>query len=194
MRSERRLKRLEHVLRRRQPDLTVVMENIHDPHNVSAVYRTCDAAGVTCVQLIYNSATFPRIGKKSSASANKWVERREFHDVHSCYDKLHAEGFVVYATHCGDNAVSLYEAELTQKAAIVIGNEHAGVSEEAARRADVLLHIPMFGMIQSLNVSVATAVILFEAVRQRQAAGSPNQVKYTEEELQRLLKEWALKR
>ncbi len=194
MKSERRLKKMEHVLRHRQPDLTVVMENIHDPHNVSAVYRTCDAAGVSAVQLIYNSTKFPRIGKKSSASANKWVERREFRDVQTCYEKLHAEGFVVYATHCGEKAVSLYETDLTKKAAIVIGNEHAGVSEEAAQQADVLLHIPMFGMIQSLNVSVATAVILFEAVRQRLAAGSPDQIKYSEEELQRMLKEWAMKR
>ena len=194
MRSERRLKKLEQVLRHRRPDLTVVMENIHDPHNVSAVYRTCDAAGVMGVQLIYNSTKFPRIGKKSSASANKWVERREFHDVQTCYEKLHEEGFVVYATHCAENAISLYEADLTKKVAIVIGNEHAGVSEEAAQRADVLLHIPMFGMIQSLNVSVATAVILFEAVRQRLAAGSTDQVIFPEEELQRLLKEWALKR
>jgi tRNA (guanosine-2'-O-)-methyltransferase len=194
MKSERRLKKMENVLRHRQPDLTVVMENIHDPHNVSAVYRTCDAAGVSAVQLIYNSTKFPRIGKKSSASANKWVERREFRDVQTCYEKLHAEGFVVYATHCGENAVSLYETDLTKKAAIVIGNEHAGVSEEAAQHADVLLHIPMFGMIQSLNVSVATAVILFEAVRQRLAAGSPGQIKYSEEDLQKMLKEWALKR
>jgi tRNA (guanosine-2'-O-)-methyltransferase len=194
MRSERRLKKLEQVLRHRQPDLTVVMENIHDPHNVSAVYRTCDAVGVTEVQLIYTGTKFPKIGKKSSASAKKWIERREFSDVQSCYDKLHAEGFTVYATHCAENAKSLYDIDLTKKTAIVVGNEHAGVSEEAAARADALVHIPMFGMIQSLNVSVATAVILFEAVRQRLAAGSGNQTKYSEEELQRLLKEWAMKK
>jgi tRNA (guanosine-2'-O-)-methyltransferase len=193
MRTERRLNRLEQVLRSRQPDLTIVMENIHDPHNVSAVLRSCDAAGVMEVQLIYTDVVFPDIGKKSSASAKKWVEVRQFKNVNECYKKLHEEGFSIYATHLEEKAESLYEINMTQKIAIVVGNEHNGVSQEAANSADGILQIPMFGMIQSLNVSVATAVILFEAVRQRIVSGKYKESKYTDAELAKLLKKWAMK-
>jgi tRNA (guanosine-2'-O-)-methyltransferase len=193
MRTERRLNRLETVLRRRQPDLTVVMENIHDPHNVSAILRSCDAAGVMGVQLIYTSTEFPDLGKKSSASAKKWVEQRHFENVKECYDKLHEEGYAIYATHLEEAAKVPYEIDMTKKTAFVVGNEHEGVSLEAAHLADGILQIPMFGMIQSLNVSVATAVILFEAVRQRIAAGHYAKARLSDVDLAKLLKEWAMK-
>jgi len=193
MRTERRLNRLEQVLRSRQPDLTIVMENIHDPHNVSAVLRSCDAAGVMEVQLIYTDEDFPDIGKKSSASAKKWVEQRQFKNVKDCYKKLHEEGFTIFATHLEGKAKSLFDINMSQKIAIVVGNEHEGVSSEAAQAADGILQIPMFGMIQSLNVSVATAVILFEAVRQRIATGHYTESKYSNIELAKLLTIWAMK-
>ncbi len=193
MRTERRLNRLMHVLRHRQPDLTIVMENILDPHNVSAVLRSCDAAGVMEVQLIYTDVNFPDIGKKSSASAKKWVELRKFNNVKDCYKKLHEEEFIIYATHLEEKAKSLFEIDMTKKIAIVVGNEHKGVSPEAAKLADSIIKIPMFGMIQSLNVSVATAVILFEAVRQRIASGQYDESKYSNTELAKLLRIWAMK-
>ena len=193
MRTEKRLKRLEEVLRHRQPDLTVVMENIHDPHNVSAILRSCDAAGVMEIQIIYGETEFPDIGKKSSASAKKWVELRQFANIKECYEKLHEEGYKIFATHLEEKAVSPYEIDMSKKIAIVFGNEHEGVSLEAASLADGIIQIPMFGMIQSLNVSVATAVILFEAVRQRIAAGHYNQSKIPDMALTKLIKEWAMK-
>lgn len=187
------MNRLETVLRRRQPDLTVVMENIHDPHNVSAILRSCDAAGVMGVQLIYTSTEFPDLGKKSSASAIKWVDRRRFESVKECYDTLHEEGYTIYATHLEEAAKVPYEIDMTKKTAFVVGNEHEGVSLEAAHLADGILQIPMFGMIQSLNVSVATAVILFEAVRQRIAAGNYAKARLSDVDVAKLLKEWAMK-
>jgi len=193
MRTERRLNRLVQVLRHRQPDLTVVMENIHDPHNVSAILRSCDAAGVMEVQLIYTDTEFPDIGKKSSASAKKWVDLRQFNNVKECYNKLHEEGFVIFATRLGKTAKSFYDIDMAGKVAIVVGNEHDGVSSEAAQLADGTLQIPMYGMIQSLNVSVATAVLLFEAVRQRMVRGQYQESKYSNTEIARLLKIWAMK-
>jgi tRNA (guanosine-2'-O-)-methyltransferase len=193
MKTERRLNRLETVLRRRQPDLTVVMENIHDPHNVSAILRSCDAAGVMGVQLIYTNAEIPDLGKKSSASAKKWVEQRCFENVQKCYNTLHEEGYTIYATRLEESAKGYYEIDMTKKIAFVVGNEHEGVSQEAAQLADGLVQIPMLGMIQSLNVSVATAVILFDAVRQRIAAGHYAKAKLSEVDLAKLLKEWAMK-
>jgi tRNA (guanosine-2'-O-)-methyltransferase len=193
MRTEQRLHRLETALRYRQPDLTVVMENIHDPHNVSAILRSCDAAGVMDVQLIYTSREFPDLGKKSSASAKKWVGQRHFESVKECYDTLREEEYVIFATHLEEVSKSLYEIDMTKKIALVVGNEHEGVSKEAAELADGILQIPMFGLIQSLNVSVATAVILFEAVRQRIAAGHYTKAKLTDAKLKKFLKEWAMK-
>ncbi|MBE0557158.1 MAG: RNA methyltransferase, partial [Proteobacteria bacterium] len=165
--SERRRARLEDVARHRQPDLTIVVEDIHDSHNVSAMLRTCDAAGVFQVQLVYTIDDFPRIGSKSSASAGKWVETRRFGSIAECYEQLRQEGFSIWATHIGDAAKSLYALDFTSKTAVVFGNEHRGVSDDAASQADGLVQIPMVGMIQSLNVSVACAVTLFEALRQR---------------------------
>ncbi len=193
MRTERRMNRLEEVLRYRQTDMTVVLENIHDPHNVSAILRSCDAAGVMDVQLVYTNTEFPDIGKKSSASAKKWINLRKFKNVEKCYDRLHEDGYTIYATHLGLKARSLYEINLTDKLAVVVGNEHEGVSPEAAQLADGIIQIPMFGMIKSLNVSVATAVILFEAVRQRIKSGKYSKSMLAGAELARYLKEWAMK-
>lgn len=193
MKSERRLTKLSQVLRHRQPDLTVVLENIHDPHNVSAVLRSCDAVGVKEVQLLYTTEAFPKIGRKSSASAGKWIERRKFEAVESCYRKLREEGFSIIATRLDKQAVSLYDLDLSKKVALVFGNEHRGVSDEAARGADTLVQIPMMGMIQSLNVSVACAVCLFEVARQRLATGAYDRPQLSKAELEKLLHAWTKK-
>ena len=189
-RSERRTEKIRKVLANRQPDLTVVIENIHDPHNVSAVFRSCDAVGVLQVELLYNLEKFPRIGKKSSSSANKWLACRKHKTVDQCYASLRNEGFKIYATHLGAESVSLYELDLTQKVALVFGNEHRGLSEEAAAKADGNFVIPMVGMIQSLNISVACAVSLYEAMRQRLAQGHYGPAKCSPRELEELFNEW----
>ncbi len=194
MRSERRLGKIERVLRWRQPDLTVVMENIHDPHNVSAMLRTCDAVGAMEVQLVYTDEEFPDIGKKSSASAKKWVERKRYKNIAECYTKLRKDGFIVYATRIGAESKTPYQLDLTQKVALVFGNEHRGVSDEAAQLADGLVQIPMFGMIESLNVSVACAVLLYEAVRQRKDAGKYDSSSLSDTVLEKLVKSWALEK
>lgn len=181
------------VLQHRQPTLTIVMENIHDPHNVSAILRSADAVGVLEVQLVYTDEPFPKLGKKSSASATKWVSRQTFRSVGDCYRKLHEQGFQICATHLGKKSKSLYELDLTRKVALVFGNEHRGVSDEAANLADTNFQIPMVGMIQSLNVSVACAVTLYEAFRQREAAGLYRKSSLTKIQLTKLFDGWARK-
>ena len=189
--SERRAEKLRRVLSLRQPDLTVVLENIHDPHNVSAILRSCDAVGVLRVELLYSVEKFPRIGKKSSSSANKWLDCRRHTSVTECYATLREEGFRVYATRLGGSTTSLYALDLAQPSALVFGNEHRGVSAEAAEMADGNFHIPMAGMIQSLNVSVAAAVSLYEAHRQRLVPGTYRKPALAAEELARLYDDWA---
>lgn len=191
MRSERRQERIRRVLAQRQPDLTVVMENIHDPHNVSAILRSCDAVGILRVELLYTLEAFPRIGKKSSSSASKWVDRRKHRSIEECYATLRTEGFTIFATCVDDRAVSLYDCDFTGNVAFVVGNEHRGVGDEAAQLADVRVRIPMVGMIESLNVSVATAVCLYEALRQRMKGGLYAASRIPQHALQELTREWA---
>lgn len=189
--TERRHDKFLSVIRQRQPDLTVVMDNIHDPHNVSAILRTADAAGLLEVQLVYVDEEFPVLGKKSSASALKWIKRNKFSSIPECYDDLRRRGFRIYATRLGKRSRTLYDIDLTEKVALVFGNEHRGVSSEASELSDGNFQIPMIGMIESLNVSVACAVTLYEAFRQRRSAGFTQ--KLSDDEMQKLFKEWLKK-
>lgn len=166
--TERRKNRLIEVLRKRQFDLSLVLANIHDPHNVSAIYRSCDAFGVASVYLYYTNTNFPVLGKKTSASARKWVDSVKCKDRDSLVLDLRKKNFQILATSFTETAKPLRTWDFTKPTAIIMGNEHSGVEKELLEIADGQLYIPMFGMIQSFNVSVAAAIILSEASRQRE--------------------------
>lgn len=191
--SDRRLQKITSVINLRQHSIAVILENIHDPHNVSAIFRTCDAVGVPKVSLIYNSEKFPKIGKRSSASAFKWVEKEKFKSVHDCYTSLRNDGFRIYASSISEDSIDLYKIDFKKKIAVVLGNEHRGVSDEASNLADKKFKIPMFGMVQSLNVSVAASIILYEALRQRIKKGLYNKSELDETALQKIIESWAKK-
>ncbi len=193
IRTERRLNKIRSVISARQPSLRVVIENIHDPHNVSAILRTCDAAGIPKVSLVYSVESFPKIGKKSSASAYKWIEKEKFKNIEECYRSLRSQGFKIYASQISDDAVDLYDLDLCGKAAIVFGNEHRGISEEAGKLADERFIIPMYGMVQSLNASVGAAVTIYEALRQRKLKGMYDKPELTEDEIEAFVKQWSKK-
>lgn len=192
-RTEKRIEKIKWVVGKRQPSLKVVIENIHDPHNVSAIFRTCDAAGIPKVALLYNLEKFPRIGKRSSASAYKWIEREKFKSVEECYEGLREEKFVIYASSLNADSKSLFELDFTKKTALVFGNEHRGLSNEAEELADERFFIPMYGMVQSLNVSVSAAISIYEALRQRSLKGLYDESEMTSKELKKLIDEWAKK-
>lgn len=185
--------KIRRVLELRQKDLTLVLSNIHDPHNVSAIYRSCDAFGVHKVHLYYTDTAFPVLGAKSSASARKWVQTVRHKDMDSLMTALKADNLKVYATSCTPEAKTVGELDLTQPTAFVMGNEHRGVDNEFAAHVDGEVFIPMYGMIQSFNVSVAAAILLAEASRQRRVAGMYDTPTFSEEELHALYEEWAQK-
>ncbi len=171
-RTSRRRNRIEQVINRRQPDLTVVLENVHDPHNASAVLRSCDAVGILRVCLVYTTETPPAaFARTTSASAAKWIEIELFDSISSCYSSLRSAGFSIYSTAISDHSRGLYEVDLSVPLAVVFGNEMRGLSDEAVELSDGSLTIPMMGMVQSLNISVACAVTLYEALRQRKEKG-----------------------
>lgn len=192
--TPRRREKIVRVLRQRQPDLTLVLANIHDPHNVSAIYRSCDAFGVAGVCLYYTHTSFPHLGEKSSASARKWVETEKFSDMAQLVQSLRSREMQILATACSEKAVDFATCDFTVPTAILLGNEHAGLDAEIAAIADREIYIPMRGMVQSLNVSVAAAVLLAEVARQREKAGMYDRPRYPADELVRRIAQWEEKR
>ncbi len=193
MTPERKQKLLT-VLNRRQSNLTVVLENVFDPHNVSAVMRTCDSVGIQDMYTI-NTRVAPvrEWGFKSSSSARKWITMHQFTDVQECFEALRKQYDKIYTTHLADDSMGLYDIDFTQSIALVFGNETFGVSNEVRALADGNFVIPQVGIIQSLNISVACAVSIYEAYRQKKAAGHFNQPSFSDERSTQLLTEWGFK-
>lgn len=190
--TEARRRRIEEVLKRRQPDLTVLLENVHKPHNLSAILRSCDAVGVLEVHAVNPTGGVPTFNETSGGS-HKWVYLRVHPDIQTAFRFLRERGFSVYATALREDAQDFREVDYTKPTAILLGAEKWGVSEEALALADGAIQIPMFGMVQSLNVSVAGAVILFEAQRQRLKAGLYEKPRLDSELYERVLQDWLRK-
>ncbi len=190
-RTEERIKKIENVMYHRHKDFTIVAENIADPHNVSAVFRSCDAVGILEAHIVNTrDDIITNLSNTSSASAKKWVNAIYHNSIQECYAQLRNEGKLIYTTHLSEEAVSIYDIDLTIPFALVLGNEHSGVSEEALAGADKNILIPQVGMIQSLNISVACAVSIYEAFRQRKASGKFNQIGLPEAEYEKYLNEF----
>lgn len=168
---------MKEVIEKRQRNVTVVLEDIYDPHNVEAIFRTCDAFGIQIVHIVFDTtAPFnPRkVGKATSSSANKWLdfeiykkENPEQKPIAACLKRLKKEGYSIVATALTDKAGDLYEFKWPERIALLVGNEHGGLSKEALELSDYHVQIPMQGMVQSLNVSVSTAIFLSEIYRSR---------------------------
>ena len=186
-----RYDRLDAVLKKRQPDLTVVLENVFDPHNISAVMRTCDAVGIQDIYILNNKIPpHKKWGAKSSSSAAKWLTIHQFTDAADCFKALRNNYKKIYTTHLSTDAVGLHELNLTEPVALVFGNEHSGVSEEIIAMADGNFIIPQVGIIRSLNISEACAVTLYEAYRQKNNASHYETTKLAGDKLDTLRKDW----
>lgn len=188
--TERRLSLIKRVAANRQPDLTIVIENVHDPHNVGAIFRSADAVGIEEVQLLYYREQYPTLHPKVTASGGKWVKQKKYNDPIQVAKELKERGFNIYATQLDTDSVPIHEVDWTEPSAIILGNENRGISVEMAELADKNIGIPMYGMVSSLNVSVATAVILFEACRQRNAAGKYPNPDLTSDWLDKTTEKW----
>ena len=189
-----RAAKIKKVLNLRQDGLVVVMENVHDPHNISAVMRTCDAVGIQDVFVLTTVISrHEKFGKKSSASAAGWLTIHQYDNTAACMDAVRKKCDKIFATHLGVQSHSLYELDLTQRVALVFGNEHAGVTEECLKYCDGNFIIPQMGMVQSLNISVACAITLYEALRQRLHSGYYNGTPaLSESELKNLSAQWGI--
>jgi len=188
----RRYQRLRSVLDRRMANLTVMLEQVDKPHNLSAILRTCDAVGVLEAHAVCLKGRMPTFNDTALGS-QKWVPLHVHPDSATALELLRQRGFRIYGTHLAQEAVDYHQCDFNGPTAFVLGAGKWGLSESTAALVDQAIFIPMSGMVQSLNVSVATATLLFEAVRQRQAAGLlPEQGEGIPAQLyERRLFEWA---
>jgi tRNA (guanosine-2'-O-)-methyltransferase len=177
------------LLNRRQKDITVFMDEVHKPHNLAAIVRTCDAIGIGEVHAVYPESVI-RECHGTAMGSNRWVTTHTHPNLVSGIEPLKAQGKQVLAAHFSDKAVDFRSIDYTKPTVILVGSEKFGVSDEAAELADEHVLIPMLGMVQSLNVSVATAIILYEAQRQREQAGLYDTRQLDDEICEMLRFEW----
>ena len=188
----RRFERLKAVLDRRMGDLTVLLEHVEKPHNLSAILRTCDAVGALEAHVVSLKGRLPTFNSTAQGS-QKWVPLHPHASSLDAARALKERGFRLYGTHLSVEAVDYRQCDFTGPTAFVLGAEKWGLSEDMAAVVDQAVVIPMNGMVQSLNVSVAAATLLFEALRQREVAGKVPQAGegLDPDRYQRLLFEWA---
>ena len=189
MATANRREKLDWVLAQRQPDLTVLAESLHKPRNFSAIVRTCDAVGINDLHAIPGEAGLA-IHWKTSQVAEKWVNVHPHSNLHDACEHLHGRGFQLVAAHLSDRATDYRELDYTGPTALIVSTELFGASEAALAAADHQVMIPMMGVSQSLNVSVACAIVLYEAMRQRQLAGMYGELRIDTEAHERQRFEW----
>ncbi|HEX2660592.1 MAG TPA: RNA methyltransferase [Polyangia bacterium] len=166
--AEERRQRIEAIIEARLSGLAVMVENLHDPRNGAAVLRSCEAFGLQTVHVVEAAERF-RFSPAVSQGCEKWLDVERHATFPAAAARLHAAGFALYAA-VPDAKLALQELDFARPAVVVVGNEHAGLTDEAVGLADQRFSIPMAGMTRSLNLSVATAVIVSHAAERRRAA------------------------
>jgi len=188
---EKRLKRLKEVLQKRQKDLIVFADNVKNEHNFSAIVRTCDAVGVLYLYYYHAEGKKAKISEGVTQGSHKWLFIEKVDNPVQKLKEFKSKGFQIVATWLSEDSIDFREVDYTKPTVIVVGNELQGVSPWVLEIADKKIVIPMYGMAQSLNVSVATGIILYEAQKQREEKGLYDKPSLAEEEIQRILKKWA---
>lgn len=188
--SKERLEKISNVLAKRQPDLTVILDGVHKPHNVAAIVRSCDAVGVLGVHRVQPRHDRKRIPHASSGGASKWIEQTVWSKSVDVIHDLQQKKFQVLVANFSARAVDYQKMDFTHPTALLLGAELYGVSKDALSMADHEIFIPMMGMVESFNVSVACAILLAEAQRQRLAAGHYDKPRLSEEQIATYRFEW----
>lgn len=178
-----RVARIRRVLDRRQPDLTLLTDQVNKPHNISAIIRSCDAFAVPACHVVWPDQDF-KTYRRRAAGSQHWVKTVTHPSIEAGVRHLKEQGFRVLAAHLSDTACDYDQLDFTQPTAFLMGAELHGVSEEGKQLADGHVIVPMQGMVESLNVSVVAALLLSEACRQRREAGFFDQPRLPEKDYQ----------
>lgn len=190
MPTEERVEKVRKILTFRQPDLRVVLEEVKNVHNASAIVRTCDAAGVLYLDVISSTREPFPVNEAISTRAEKWLELQYYSSVEECLRQLKKKGLKIAGTCLSDDSIPYNKIDYTQPIALVFGNESEGVSEKALSLSDYRIKIPMIGMVHSLNLSVSAGIILYEAMRQRAQKGFYKKTRLSKKEFESCLKKW----
>jgi tRNA (guanosine-2'-O-)-methyltransferase len=170
--------RIQQVVAHRTRAVVVVIENLYQPHNISAVLRSCDCFGVQEVHVIEGRNPY-RVNPDIALGATQWLTLHRHgraltpSPTHVCLESLRQQGYRIAATTLRPNSISLQELDITQKTVLCYGNEEQGLSEEAHELADVFVQIPMVGFTQSLNISVSAALTLYDMTNKLHAQPAP---------------------
>lgn len=190
MATKRRIEKVKRVLSLRQPDLRVVLEEVKNTHNASAVVRTCDAAGILHLDIISSSQESLPVNEAISTRAEKWLQFHHYTSTEECLTFLKKRGLKVVVTHLGKDSLPYTALDYTNPIAVVFGNESEGISKEALALADDIIKIPMIGMVQSLNLSVSVGIILYEAMKQRMEKGFYKEKRLSSDEFRTTMEKW----
>lgn len=192
---EDRKERFEQVLAERTRYITCVLENIADAHNSNAVMRSCECFGIQDVHVIENGAKF-KPARKVLKGSHKWLSihkyREEAHNSARCIRALKEKGYRIVATSPHEGNKSVHTLDIQSPIALVLGQEHIGISEVVREMADEFVIIPMQGFTESLNISVAAAILL-QALSHRVRSSALTDWRLTEAEKNELRKTWTLK-
>ena len=164
----RRFERIKNVLNCRMKNLTVLVEAVNKPHNLSAILRTCDAAGVFEANFISEKDKVKTFNSTAQGS-QKWVKLNNHETTISAVSELKKKGFKLYGTTLNERSTDYRNFDYSENTCFVLGAEKWGLSDQLISKVDESIFIPMSGMVQSLNVSVAASILLFEAIRQRES-------------------------
>lgn len=184
--SAKRYLKVKKCIEQRQPGLTVVMEYVHKAHNLAAIARTCDAVGIGEIYATTDSDEIT-LTQNASSGSDRWLDVKCYKNIDQILAELRKKKFQILTAHFDNNAIDFRKIDYTVPTAIVVGQELEGLSQYVVDKADHSIIIPMYGMVQSLNVSVATAIILYEAQRQREEAGFYKKIQLTDEHINKLL-------
>ena len=191
--SPDRYRKIRNMLLHRQPYLTVVMDNVNKAHNLSAIIRSCDGVGIHEIHAVsYRQSIYTE--QNAAAGASKWITMNLYPDIETVYKKVSETGMQILVATNREGCLDFRNVDYTRPTALVVGAEWDGISEEGIKGADHSIMVPMLGMGESLNVSVATAVILFEAQRQRAEKGMYSKPQLKPEQVERMLFEFCYPR
>ena len=190
--TKERTFRIDDILTRKQTSLQVMLDDVASSQNISAIIRSCDGVGVLNFYYASKENVDARIHKTITQGTHRWMNRERivYENRVEFLKEKQAKGFQIVVTHLEEKSVSFSKVDYTKPTVLVMGNEKEGISDDVLALADEVIIIPMLGMAQSLNVSVATGLILYEAQRQLDEIGAYDDSQLLEEEREEIKKEW----